>query len=128
MRCPWTSRAFAATSMVTLYLLTSMTAFGGTVLVKTRPYQCRIAPELLRWCDEAASGARTSALVRVRPTASTDDLVRRLEAAGADVSSSGPGVIIIVVGCEAMPRVAVLDDVLAVEPVRRYQLKPGLTL
>jgi hypothetical protein len=43
----------------------------------------------------------------------TGDLVRRLEAAGADVSSSGPGLIIIVIDCEAMPRVAVLDEVLA---------------
>jgi hypothetical protein len=105
-----------------------MTVFGGAGMANARPYQGRIAPELLRWCDEAASGARTSALVRVRPMASTDDLVRRLEAAGADVSSSGPGVIIIVIDCEAVPRVAVLDDVLAVEPVRPYQIKPDLAL
>jgi hypothetical protein len=81
----------------------------------------KVAPSLLRWAEQAPSAER-SVVLRTLPTTDLDAAVQSLNAVGAEVESTGRGVITAYLGPTALERIIREPWVLAVDEPQRFAL------
>ena len=81
----------------------------------------KVAPSLLRWAAQPLPGER-SVVLRTLPTTDLDAAIHSLQAAGAEIESSGRGIITAFVGPTALERIIREPWVLAVDEPQPFSL------